>query len=324
VARVAREFGITKQAVQLHVKALVDSGQLVGTGSRRGRRYSLRETLRRSKTYRISSDLTEDSVWNDLVKSAIDDLGEIDEDICRYGVTEMVNNTLDHSDGSKLAVTVACTTSSISIRIADDGVGIFQKIAGALGLADPRLSLIELSKGKFTTDPSKHTGEGIFFTSRAFDRFYIRSSNLLFHHTSRSDDWLVDVKNSTFTGTRITMSLMIPATRSLQSVFQKYSSGPDDYRFAKTHVPLELATFGDETLVSRSSAKRVLARVDKFDEVMLDFSGIRSIGQGFADEIFRVFALAHPHIRLTPINANEAVTMMIRRAESAKSEYRGA
>ncbi len=116
------------------------------------------------------------------------------------------------------------------------------------------------------------------------------------------------------------MSLLTPAIRTLADVFARFSSGPEDHRFAKTHVPLKLATFGDETLVSRSSAKRVLSRVDRFEEVFLDFAKVRSIGQGFADEIFRVFANEHPNVRLIAINANEPVTTMIRRAQAAREE----
>jgi hypothetical protein len=39
-----------------------------------------------------------------------------------------------------------------------------------------------------------------------------------------------------------------------------------------------------------ASAKRVLGRGDRFDEVLLDFKGVSSIGPAFADEIIRVFA----------------------------------
>ncbi len=114
------------------------------------------------------------------------------------------------------------------------------------------------------------------------------------------------------------MGLLVPAAHDLQEVFARFSSGPDDHRFAKTHVPLRLAMFGDESLVSRSSAKRVVSRVEKFDEVLLDFVGVRSVGQAFADEIFRVFANQHPAVAIVAMNANEQVTGMIRRAEAAR------
>jgi hypothetical protein len=45
--------------------------------------------------------------------------------------------------------------------------------------------------------------------------------------------------------------------------------------------------------------------------VVLDFTGVDFIGQGFADEIFRVFALAHPGTRLIPVHCTETVEKMI-------------
>ncbi len=123
-------------------------------------------------------------------------------------------------------------------------------------LLDERHSVLELSKGKFTTDPSRHTGEGIFFSSRMFD----------------------------------------------------------DFGFTKTVVPVKLTQYGDDNLVSRSQAKRLLARIDRFKVVVFDFEGVDSIGQPFADEVFRVFAKKHPEIEITRIHANAEVNKMISRA----------
>lgn len=67
-------------------------------------------------------------------------------------------------------------------------------------------------------------------------------------------------------------------------------------------------------IVSRSQAKRVLARVEKFKEVILDFKGVAEVGQAFVDEIFRVFSQSHPEIHLFYVNANESIEWMIRRA----------
>lgn len=316
VRKVARRFDLTAQAIQLHVKALVESDMLVAKGERRYRRYVLAPQASSEQEYRIDAQLTEDQVWEAFVRPQLRAAQPNEQALWHYGVTEMVNNVIDHAGASGLRISLAVTSASVVVRIADDGVGIFQKIAQGLGLPDPRQSLLELSKGKFTTDPGRHTGEGVFFTSRAFDRFAIRSSELLFVRTARSDDWLVETTDRTFLGTRITLGLITPSTRRIEEVFSRFSSGPEDYRFAKTHVPLRLATYGDDGLISRSSARRVLSRVERFAEVLLDFSGVRSIGQAFADEIFRVFRNAHPNVQLVAINANEQVTLMVRRAES--------
>lgn len=70
----------------------------------------------------------------------------------------------------------------------------------------------------------------------------------------------------------------------------------------------------DENLVSRSQAKRLLTRFDRFKEIVLDFSGVEIIGQAFADELFRAFQADHPSTHLTYLNANEQVEKMILRA----------
>lgn len=320
VARIARRFEVTREAVRLHMRQLVKGGHVKSEGKGRWCRYKLVPTLQVKREFELTEKLTEDQVWETFVRPKLGETTKEENEICHYGLTEMANNVIDHAAARKLTVVIQRTAVSVTIIVTDDGVGMFQKIAAALGLTDPRQALLELSKGKFTTDPSRHTGEGVFFTSRAFDRFSIRSSDLLFFHTSISDDWLVESEEKTFTGTRITMSLIVPTDRKLEDVFARFSSGPEDHRFAKTHVPLKLATYGDESLVSRSSAKRVLSRVERFDEVLLDFARVRSIGQAFADEIFRVFANAHPAVQLTAINANEQVTSMIRRADAAKKD----
>ena len=320
VVKVAQKFGITRQAVQLHLRQLAREGKVTAEGKARWRRYRLRPLSVDEEAWAIGSGFTEDKVWESFVRPRIENLDEHANEIAHYGVTEMVNNVIDHARATRVKVTMERSAIARTFTVSDNGVGMFQKISSALKLADPREALLDLSKGKFTTDPKRHTGEGIFFTSRSFDRFSIQSLGLVFTRSVLIDDWVVTEEKRKQAGTKITMSLLLPPQRKLLDVFTKFSSGPEDYRFAKTRVPLKLATLGDESLVSRSSAKRVLARIETFDEVLMDFAGIKSIGQAFADEVFRVFSLAHPAVQLIPVNANEQVTSMIRRAQTAAKE----
>ena len=66
--------------------------------------------------------------------------------------------------------------------------------------------------------------------------------------------------------------------------------------------------------VSRSEAKRLLHGLERFREVVLDFARVTEVGQGFADELFRVWAGAHPDTQLRPTNAVPEVRFMIERA----------
>lgn len=85
----------------------------------------------------------------------------------------MFNNAIDHSGGTAITVQINKTAISTEIIISDDGIGIFKKIQSEFDLLDERHAIFELSKGKLTTDPRNHSGEGIFFTSRMFDQFEI-------------------------------------------------------------------------------------------------------------------------------------------------------
>lgn len=315
--RVATEFKITRQAVNQHLKRLVDEGALVASGQTAGRTYRLSAIAEATKSYPLAG-LAEDVVWRNDVAPFLGALPKNVLDIWHYGITEMLNNAIDHSGGTTVVIHMIKTAADVQIGILDDGVGIFRKIQAALGLLDERHSVLELAKGKLTTDPARHTGEGIFFSSRLFDHFAILSGDTCFSHKYLDDqDWILE-SNGPETGTYVRMKLWNHTSRTLKKVFAKFALG-DELVFAKTVVPVRLAQYGDEMLVSRSQAKRLLARIEKFAVVMLDFEGVASIGQAFADEVFRVFTSEHPGTELHPINTNTAVGEMIRRALATKT-----
>ncbi|MDE2085066.1 MAG: DUF4325 domain-containing protein [Xanthomonadaceae bacterium] len=322
VGMVAAQLGLSTARIGAQVRALIETGYLEKSGSTRPV-YALGRNRRFERRYRRAG-LAEDSIWADQISPLLRELPRNVRDIAHHGVTEMVNNAIDHSDAEHVLVSMDLRDGHLLFAVADDGIGIFRKIARALNLSDERLALLELSKGKFTTDPRNHSGEGVFFTSRMFDRFQIVSGGLVYaHDEGRHDDVLFDTDDAPQTGTVVHMAIDASSARTAKQVFDEYSSGPDDYTFAKTVVPVRLARVGDENLISRSQAKRLLQRMDRFRHVVLDFDSVSTIGQAFADEIFRVFALAHPEVELTAIHALPEVQHMIRRAEVARGEHNG-
>lgn len=315
---VAEAIGVSRQTVATRVRALVAAGYLSRSGTTRPT-YQL--GLRRGAVFTYAlPGLAEDQVWTRDIAPLLQDAAREIVDICHFGVTEMVNNAIDHSEGASVTVRVARDPEHIAIAIRDDGIGIFRKIARAFDLPDDRLALLELAKGKLTTDPRRHTGEGVFFTSRMFDRYQVMSGELLFDHDDRApEDWLFDMDDDSG-GTDVFMQIAMDSPRKMADVYAQYSSGPEDYAFARTVVPVRLAKVGDENLVSRSQAKRLMQRVDRFRTVVLDFDGVAGIGQAFADEVFRVFANDHPDVELIVMHAVPEVQQMIRRAELARDE----
>lgn len=320
---VATQVGVSRQTVATRVRALVEGGYLARSGTTRP---TYVQGARREGSFRyVLKGLAEDRVWSADVAPLVRGLPTNLVDIAHHGLTEMVNNAIDHSEGQHLQVVARRDTEQLSLWVVDDGIGIFRKITRALDLPDERLALLELSKGKFTTDPRRHTGEGVFFTSRMFDNFQIVSGDLVFDHDgAEKKDFLYDVEAPRMRGgTTVLMRLGLRSERTVKQAFDAFSSGPDDYDFAKTVVPVRLAKVGDENLVSRSQAKRLMQRVDRFRCVVLDFDAVSMIGQAFADEVFRVFANDHPQIELVAIHAVADVQQMIRRAEIARDENDG-
>ena len=311
--QVSTEFGISRQSANKHLKRMVEQGILCATGETKSRQYQFCALKTWNKTYRLGDGLTEDVVWQELSPQ----LGELPDnvmDIWHYGITEMFNNVIDHSKGTRALVTFEKTAGYSVVVISDDGVGIFRKIQAAEGLHDTRHAVLALAKGKLTTDPDNHTGEGIFFSSRVFDRYRIFSEGVFFAHDfDTTEDWIVRHAHSD-TGTHVLMCLKNNTARTLKQVIDRFTD--DDYRFSKTVVPVRLAEYGDDKLVSRSQAKRVLAGLEKFNVVLLNFEGVDSIGQAFADEVFRVYAKRNPHIQLSAIHTSEEVNHMISRATS--------
>jgi hypothetical protein len=322
----ANKFGISRQGANKHLDKLVSQGSLIQAGEGRQRVYQLQPLVEWWNWYELADSPKEDVVWREDVEHLLEALPANVFDIWHYGFTEMFNNAIDHSEGTRIIVYVERTPTTTTVRISDDGVGIFKKIQKRLDLEDESHAVLELAKGKLTTDPAHHTGEGIFFASRMMDRFVIMSGGVFFSHQfGDPEDWILANGEDLEQGTLVGMQLSNHTARTERQVFDAFSSEDEDYGFTKTVIPVRLAQYGEEDkLVSRSQAKRMLARVDRFKTVILDFDRVKAIGQAFADEVFRVFASEHPNIELGAIKAIEPVRQMVSRARSALAEQRNA
>lgn len=322
IARItAEKFNLSRTAVNNYLRRLGDEKILAAEGKTNARTYKVREIVDVVFAIEnITRHSSEDAVWRFRILPHIKNVRKNVVDICQYGFTEMFNNVVDHSVSPDAIVIYKQNFSRIKMSVIDEGVGIFEKIRKDFGLPDARSALLELSKGKITSDKKNHAGEGIFYTSRMFDEFSINSGTLYYSRTKQEDDdWLIEIEeeNDRQLGTAIFMTISLDADWTTRQVFDQYQD--DNLRFRRTHVPIKLGMYPGEQLVSRSQAKRVLARFDEFSEIMLDFDGVEDIGQAFADEIFRVFPHSHPEIKILVTRAADRVRKMIERA--ASSEY---
>lgn len=310
------QFLVTRQAIHKQLQRLEENGIIEGRGRTQGREYRLATKSFVEK--RDVAGLAEYELWEEFALPHMEGVNESVVSILRYGFTEMVNNVIDHSESKDVRVELQRNPTMIKLTISDHGVGIFHKIQQALNLPSAQEAIFELQKGKLTTDPERHTGEGIFYTSRMVDYFQLLSRGLYLSHRREGNDWLLGEDDANKAGTWVFMTIDPNSTHTMEEVYEHYSVPRQDMNFNRTNVILSLLQSGENTLVSRSQAKRVLARLPRFKEVMLDFEGVNNIGPAFADEIFRVFANAHGDVSLQPINMTDDVSRMVERARSAR------
>ena len=325
--------GLSRVAVSRRIKKLADAGYLLRHGSGTRQTYSpgpLRFWLAHTTREAVAQSGGEFGVWAQHVAPLMQGLPENVSDnlisLANIAFTSMLNNALDHSQATHLLLGAHIIQSpgqpggTLHMLVADDGVGIFRQIAQALNLFDDRLAVLELAKGKFTTAASGHSGMGVFVSSRMLDGLAIESRGLTFdlhppHHALPRFDWvdvLAELK-ATAQGTVVRMALALDTPRTAQDVYLRYFS-PDEVggdAFHTTEVPVRLAQLGSQ-LVSRSQGKWVVERATQFKTVVLDFEGVALVGQGFVDEVFRVFATANPQVKLKPVNLSPAVAQAVR------------
>jgi anti-sigma regulatory factor (Ser/Thr protein kinase) len=231
--------------------------------------------------------------------------------IVEYAFTEMLNNAIEHSKSKEITVLMNREKDLISFEVADHGIGILKNIMSKRNLSNEMEAIQDLLKGKQTTDPQRHSGEGIFFTSKIADNFSVQGSakKIIFNNIVK-DYFIKDVAE--MKGTKVIFSVSVKSKKELGDIFKEFSG--EAFGFNKTKVKVNLFEI-DDSYVSRSQARRVLAGLDKFKDIILDFKNIESIGQGFADEVFRIWPKSHPGKKIEYENTNENILFMIKRAK---------
>lgn len=313
----AARTGLTRQALHRHLAREVAAQRLERTGSGRAVRYRRPVPELFSRTY-PTAGLAESAVWLDVLealeKSVPDRSREVDE-ILGYAVTEVVNNAIDHSGSAQVDLTARLVEGSIVVRVEDTGIGAFESVRARLQLEDHLRALQEISKGKTTTDPERHTGEGLFFASKAVDQFELHANGLVWIVDNHLPDQAV-LEEPLRAGTLVDLRIDPASSRSLRDLFDAYTT---DLTFDRTRAVVRLFEHGTR-FISRSEAKRLTPGLERFREVILDFRGVEGVGQGFVDELFRVWARAHPEVRLLPVDMNEPVEFMVRRGLGGQRE----
>lgn len=326
-AELAKHFDVTRQYASKLLADLVSEHKLIRVGSTRSAFYTTEAYLEEhphivptSYTKTLPNvGLEEHKILNDIESkfAPYTRLPENIKSIFEYAFSEMLNNAIEHSGSEKIRVSVSLVGDTLTFIIDDFGIGVFRNIMKKRGLHSELEAIQELLKGKVTTAPKLHSGEGIFFTSKIGDEFVLDS----FGHEFIADNMLKDIFIKKIKGqkqgTKVRFRINTHDRQHLNDVFRKYTNiGADsDFGFDKTEIHIRLYTMGG-VHISRSQARRVLSGLEKFKVVVMDYDRVPTVGQAFADEVYRVFAHKYPNITIQDTNMNEAVQFMVERAKT--------
>lgn len=317
---ITKKFNVSRQAAHKQLSKLVKEKVLLKIGKTKSA-YYIPYTLKSAK--KLNQEIKYSGTW--IVKNIQEDtmfrflahnlqfkkfFNNNTFSIFEYAFTEMLNNVIEHSESKTVNIKIIIKDNHASFQIRDIGIGIFNSMRRKYNLKDDYDCLEFLLKGKKTTKPKYHTGEGIFFTSKIADRFYIESNKIkLIIDNLINDIFVEEVKIKK--GTLVFFLIKINSKKRLENLFNNFTN--ENYKFDKTLVKIKLLT-KDVSYISRSQARRLLYGLDGFDRIILDFKGVKSVGQSFVDEVFRVYQNKHSDKNLSPINCNKAVSFMIKRA----------
>ena len=320
-ADVVGKTGLSRAYAQRFLKDLASEGTIVRIGKANQAHYVLasKKGVPPGRPLRVRKILANKNLAEDKVLAKIKEESSIFQkmsgnvsSIIDYAFTEMLNNAIEHSSSDKIDIIFMKTSTDIRFSVADRGVGIFNNIRKKKRLASTMDAIQELLKGKETTAPEAHSGEGIFFTSKIADSLTIKSfeKKIVFDNIGQ-DIYIKDIQSTK--GTKVDFVLNLKSKKTLSDLFHQYTD--ESFQFSKTGVKVKLYHH-DVDYVSRSQARRILAGLEKFKTVEFDFKDVATVGQAFADEVFRVWQTAHQTIEVVVKNANENIMLMIKRAKA--------
>jgi anti-sigma regulatory factor (Ser/Thr protein kinase) len=312
---------VTRQYLSTILGEMVKEGVLIREKAGRNTEYALPKNLNRlSGKVAVSlknQNLEEHIVWDALKERSplLKTLKENVFSVLDFAFQEMMNNAIEHSQSAQIKADIYKKEGDVFFDVSDTGIGVFRNIKTRFKLNSEIEAIQELLKGKTTTKPAGHTGQGIFFTSKVADLFILDSFDYRLRVDNQIDDLFIEKLEKPVKGTKVIFKIATNSKRHAGTVFKKYETDPEDTAaFDKTEVPIKLYTMST-IYISRSQARRVLMGLQKFKSVVFDFEGVPTIGQAFADEVFRVWRRRYPNTQIRPINMNEAVKFMVDRVE---------
>ncbi|MFH1536742.1 MAG: DUF4325 domain-containing protein [Patescibacteria group bacterium] len=318
----AKRLDVSKQYISKVIKDLREKEIIAKAGSTKDARWILLK--KQDLELNVKNDcfyhkvfnnkkLEENVIFEEIEKSTkiLDNLNKEAINKFNYVFTEILNNAIEHSLSKEIEVRVLRNEKRITCQIIDKGIGIFINIKNQRKLKDDLEAVQDLQKGKTTTKPTAHSGEGIYFSTKVADKFEIESEKTIVRFIAHENDFDYKISDDRRKGTFVSFSIYFDSKIKIIEVFKKNTH---NYNFDTSKNYIKLYEINVD-FISRSQARRLLIGLEKFKNIILDFKKVETVGQGFVDEVFRVWQNKHPKINIKYINTSESIEFMIKRSK---------
>jgi hypothetical protein len=126
-------------------------------------------------------------------------------DLCRGAFADVLLNVIAHARANWVTVSFATTARDIDVALADDGAGIFDRLAERLALPGPRETaelMLRHANARSTDFPASH----LALLGRHFESFVISSAGTALAFDAATETWALR-DDDVVKGTRIAMRL---------------------------------------------------------------------------------------------------------------------
>ena len=167
VSQLVKKVGLSRQQIVRYLTELCEASILKREGKGPAVVYRFYDQIQPIVTVEMQTSdlgaLSEDQFYQNLVRPHLDHLPKSTLSILNHGTTEMLNNIIDHSQSAQMTFSMSEDAKDIYVELTDDGIGIFEKNREAFGAKNLYEAVAETAKGRQTSAPEAHAGEGIFY-----------------------------------------------------------------------------------------------------------------------------------------------------------------
>jgi len=300
---VAERLKVSRQAAYAHLNSLVRAGLAERVGRGRGTRYRLvtpSSTPQPAGTQLVRQHFTqEDPLDVDEVLSAepFGSMSDAAAALFAGALSRMERMARAREPRAELWLEVRALGGLVDLLLSDSGEGAFAHERRERGLVNEDDARLALSRAADDSDWS--------WLQRAADMFSIESGELSLRVDNLRSDISLGRLAEARTGSRVSFAADPLRPMRVEALEQRLGR--------EAHALVRLFEHG-EAFPSREEARQLMAGLEACERVVLDFGGVREVGEAFAREIFASWARAHPSVRVECIRMHDSVAAAILRA----------